>query len=176
MLAEEFVEGLAEQGLDSAVLHDAEQAQLAVDSRGKVAGDGDGAGVSVPGMAGRGAVSPSGRESTSVKGLSVSGISVSHVVAQPRSEGANLASRLAAGVRLRHGQAQRQAVREGGMRSDAGWRNLVTVVSHRGLGEIRRPAAWRDVVRHDRERKGGERAAPIGIEPSRIRHLTARII
>ena len=44
VLAEEFVEGLSEQGLDSAVLHDAEQAQLAVHSRGKVAGDGDGAG------------------------------------------------------------------------------------------------------------------------------------
>ena len=54
MLAEEFVEGLSEQGLDSAVLHDAEQPQLAVDSRGKVAGDGDGAGAAVPGMAGRG--------------------------------------------------------------------------------------------------------------------------
>ena len=45
MLAEEFVEGLAEQGLDSAILHDAEQAQLAVDGRGKVAGDGDAAGA-----------------------------------------------------------------------------------------------------------------------------------
>ena len=144
---EEFVEGLSEQGLDSAVLHDAEQAQLAVDSRGKVAGDGDGAGAAVPGMAGRGAVSPSGRESTSVKGLSVSGISVSHVVAQPRSEGADLASRLAAWVRLRHGKAQGQAVRD-----------LGPVVAHGGLGEIRRPAAWRDVVQHDREGKGGERA------------------
>ena len=54
MLAEEFVEGLAEQGLDRAVLHDAEQAQLAVDGRGKVAGDGDAAEAAVPGRAGRG--------------------------------------------------------------------------------------------------------------------------
>ena len=57
VLAEEFVEGLTEQGLDRAVLHDAEQAQLAVDSRGKVAGDGAGAGAAVPGMAGRGGLS-----------------------------------------------------------------------------------------------------------------------
>ena len=35
VLAEEFVEGLSEQGLDRAILHDAEQAQLAVDSREK---------------------------------------------------------------------------------------------------------------------------------------------
>ena len=42
MLAEEFVEGLSEQGLDSAILHDAEQPQLAVDSRGKVATQGFG--------------------------------------------------------------------------------------------------------------------------------------
>ena len=58
--------------------------------------------VTVPGPRfregrGEGAVSPSGRESTSAKGLSVSGISVSHVVAQPRSEGADLASRNSVG-------------------------------------------------------------------------------
>ena len=143
VFAEEFVEGLAEQGLDRAVLHDAEQAQLAVDGRGKVAGDGDAAGAAVPGRAGRGVVSPSGRESTLAKGLSVSGISVSHVMAQPRSEGADLASRLAAGVRLRHGQAQGQAVREGGTHPDAGRRDRGPVVAHGGLGEIRRPAARR---------------------------------
>ena len=48
MLDEELVEGLAEQGLHSAALHDAEQAQLAV------AGDGDAAGAAVAGGAGRG--------------------------------------------------------------------------------------------------------------------------
>ena len=54
VLAEELVEGLAEQGLERPALGDADQAQLAVDGRGKVAGDGDGAGPAVPGRAGRG--------------------------------------------------------------------------------------------------------------------------
>ena len=162
MLAEEFVEGLAEQGLDSAILHDAEEAQLAVDWRW-TAGEKWPAMVTVPGprfLEGRSvvAVSPSGRESTLAKGLAVSGISVSHVMAQPRSEGADLASRLAAGVRLRYGKAQGQAVREGGTRPDAGRRDRGPLVAHGGLGEIRRPAARRDVVQYDREGKGGESA------------------
>ena len=49
VLAEELVEGLAEQGLDRPALGGAEQAQLAVDGRGKVAGDLDAAGTAVPG-------------------------------------------------------------------------------------------------------------------------------
>ena len=55
VLAEELVEGLAEQGLDRPALGGAEQAQLAVDGRGKVAGDLDAAGTAVPGgLAGSG--------------------------------------------------------------------------------------------------------------------------
>ena len=49
VLAEELVEGLAEQGLDRPALGGAEQAQLAVDGWGKVAGDLDAAGTAVPG-------------------------------------------------------------------------------------------------------------------------------
>ena len=54
VLAEEFVEGLAEQGLDGPILHDAERAQLAVDGLGKVAGDGDAVAGAVPGALGAG--------------------------------------------------------------------------------------------------------------------------
>ena len=75
-----------------------------------------------------------------------------------RGGGGCLASRLAAGVSLRHGKAQGQAVREGGTRPDAGRRDLGPVVAHCGLGEIRRPAARRDLVQNDREGKGGESA------------------
>ncbi len=49
VLAEELVEGLSEQGLDRPALGGAEQAQLAVDGWGKVAGDLDAAGTAVPG-------------------------------------------------------------------------------------------------------------------------------
>ena len=55
MLAEELVEGLSEQGLDSPALGGAQHAQLAVDGLGKVAGDLDAAGTAVPGgLAGNG--------------------------------------------------------------------------------------------------------------------------
>ena len=39
MLAEEIVEGLAQQGLECPALHGTEHAQLAVDGLGEVAGD-----------------------------------------------------------------------------------------------------------------------------------------
>ncbi len=49
VLAEEFVEGLAGQGLDCPALGGAEHAQLAVDGLGNVAGDLDASGTAVPG-------------------------------------------------------------------------------------------------------------------------------
>ena len=50
MLAEELVEGFAEQRLDRPALDSAEHAQLAVDGLGEVAGDGDAAGAAVPSL------------------------------------------------------------------------------------------------------------------------------
>ena len=79
VLAEELVEGLAEQGLDRPALDGAEHAQLAVDGLGKVAGGLDAAGTAVPrGAAGSGGFGGFARPcARGGIGISVSGIPIS---------------------------------------------------------------------------------------------------
>ena len=121
VLAEEFVEGLSEQGLDRPALSGAEHAQLAVDGWGKVAGDLDAAGTAVPGGPAGSGDSASLRARAPAKGIgiSVSGIPISQGVAQARSQSAYFVGGIPCPGARGH-RAEHDGVRHPGERAGTG--------------------------------------------------------